>query len=79
MEAVDEFLFGLLAAAQRRQRDIGVLFMESFRTCANDSAVCDQLCGSTKKGHQGDLTTSIKGACFLVVVNEHMLGWHAWV
>lgn len=64
--AVDEFLYNLLAAARRRQQHVGVIFMESFSSCGTDAGQCDRKC-SRQKEHKGQLTTSIKGGCWLLL------------
>jgi hypothetical protein len=61
MEAVDEFLHGVLAAARRQQRHLGLLFVETFRSCFNDQETCDKSCGKFDQGRQGVFNTSIGG------------------
>jgi hypothetical protein len=62
MEAVDEFLHGVLAAARRQQRHLGLLFVETFRSCFNDPETCDKSCGKLDQGRQGVFNTTIAGA-----------------
>lgn len=62
MEALDGFMHGLLAAAHRQQRHVGVLFVESFRSCFKHQDDCDKSCGKFKEGRQGLFNTSIAGA-----------------
>lgn len=62
MEALDGFMHGLLAAAHRQQRHVGVLFVESFRSCFKHQDDCDKSCGKFEEGRQGLFNTSIAGA-----------------
>jgi hypothetical protein len=49
-EDVDEFLFNLHWAAHAQRRRPGVLFVETFRTCATDRSDCNKHCPSHKQG-----------------------------
>lgn len=62
MEAVDEFLHGVLAAARRQQRHTGLLFVEAFRSCFKNDDNCDESCGKFDQGRQGLFNTTIGGA-----------------
>lgn len=65
MEAVDEFLHGVQAAARRQQRQIGLLFVEVFRSCFKDQETCDKSCGKMDQGRQGLFNTTLEGVSVL--------------
>lgn len=50
MEEVDLFIHNVLAAADRQQRSIGIMFVESFATCGNLTALCDVNCPEDRQG-----------------------------
>jgi len=50
MEEADLFVYNVLAAANRQQRPLGILFVESFATCGNLSALCDAHCPDERQG-----------------------------
>jgi len=50
MEEADLFIHNVLAAADRQQRSIGIMFVESFATCGNLTALCDVNCPEDRQG-----------------------------
>lgn len=50
MEAADAFLFKVLSLAYERQHHLGVLFVESFRSCYRNQKECDQQCLAHRQG-----------------------------
>ncbi len=50
MEEVDEFLYKVLTLAYEQQRHIGILFVESFRSCFKTPWECDRHCRATRQG-----------------------------
>lgn len=63
MEEVDLFIHNVLTAADREQRSLGVLFVESFLTGGNMTALCDAHCPEDQQGRMeynfaGDLDVS---------------------
>lgn len=74
METVDEFVFSLRDSITRQKRQTGILFLELFRTCANNGTFCEELCDPVNKGatpwRLGQMSTSIAGACLAWEKNQ---------
>lgn len=51
MQELDELLYTVLSIAAESQRQLGVLFVESFRTCASNTADCKLHCPYDQQGH----------------------------
>lgn len=51
MEAADEFLFKVLSLVYERQHHLGVLFVESFRSCYRVQRECDHSCPAHRQGY----------------------------
>jgi hypothetical protein len=64
MEDTDEFIYQILNMAHQRKRRLGILFVESFRTCAWATKDCNIHCPAHRQG--------------FLVTNSTLTGGSAW-
>ena len=58
MEDADLFLYEVLLAAKRQRQSVGLVFVESFLTCGNLTALCNAHC---PEHQQGRMTYNFSG------------------
>lgn len=51
MEEVDRFIHQVLSLSRQQQRHLGVLFVESFRTCSIHTEDCNKHCPARSQGN----------------------------